>query len=54
MMKSIIRQLYWETITELEKIKKGELRLSERIAYEKAIVKLDVIKKLLETLPETN
>ena len=46
-MKNVINDLYWETLTELNKIKKGKLLLSERLAIESAFVKLDAIKKIL-------
>lgn len=50
-MKQVINDLYRETLWELEKIKKGKLLLSERVALEKAVVKLDAIKKLLNASP---
>lgn len=46
-MKQLIFDIYWETINELEKIHKSKLLLSERIALERAIVKLESIKKIL-------
>lgn len=46
-MKQLIIDLYWEVNGELEKIKKSNLSITERIAYETAITKLEVIKKIL-------
>lgn len=46
-MKQIINELYWDALRDLEKIHKSKLLLSERVALEKAIVKLESIKKIL-------
>lgn len=46
-MKQVINELYWEAIRDLEKIQRSKLLLSERIALEKALVKLDALKKLI-------
>lgn len=49
-MKQLLNNLYWESVTELDKIRKQKLLLSERIALEKAKVKLEMIKKLLDNV----
>jgi len=46
-MRQVIYDLYWESVRELEQIKKSKLLLSERVALEKALIKLDAIKKIL-------
>lgn len=46
-MKNLIHELYREAYYELEKIKRSELKLSERIALEKALVKLEDMKKVM-------
>lgn len=47
-MKQVITNLYWEAIRELEKMHKTKMLLSDRIAFEKALVQLDAIKKILD------
>jgi len=51
-MKEIMKQLYWEALNDLDKIKKSRLMLSERIGLEKAIVKMELIKRLLDKIEE--
>lgn len=46
-MKQLLTDFYWEAMRELEKIQKGKLKISERVALEKAIVHLEAIKKTL-------
>lgn len=46
-MKQLLNDLYWESIQEMEKIKKSKLSLSERIALERAVTKLETMKKIL-------
>jgi hypothetical protein len=46
-MKQVIHDIYWEVTVELEKIQKRKLLLSERVALEKALAKLDSIKKII-------
>lgn len=48
-MKYIINDLYREAQNEMDKIKKSKLSISERVALEIAITKLDAIKKLLNS-----
>lgn len=48
-MKQIINELYWEVMSELEKLHKSKMLLSERLAYEILVVKLETIKKLLNS-----
>lgn len=47
-MKQVIISLYWDAVSDLDKIKRSTLRLSDRLALEKAIVRLEAIKKLLD------
>lgn len=46
-MKYLINDLYFESIRELEKLPKSRFLISERVALEKALAKLDAIKKIL-------
>lgn len=46
-MKQIIKDLYWETRKELQKIQKSKMSLSDRIAYERALERLDFINRLI-------
>jgi hypothetical protein len=46
-MKQVMNDLYWEALREIEKIHKGKLLLSERVALEKAMTKLDAMRKIL-------
>ena len=46
-MKKVIQDLYWEAMRDLEKIHRKKMLLSERIALESALTKLDAIKKLI-------
>jgi len=46
-MKQVIFDTYWELLRDLDKIHKSKLMISERIALEKALVKLESIKKIL-------
>ena len=46
-MRQLINDMYWDAIRDLEKIHKSRLLLSERVALEKAIVKLESIKRIL-------
>ena len=46
-MRGLVNELYWEVLNDLDKIHKSKLLLSERVALEKAIVKLEAIKKII-------
>lgn len=46
-MRQVISDLYYEALRELENIKKTKLLISERIALEKAVTKLEAMKKVL-------
>lgn len=46
-MKQIIKDLHWEAKRELDKMKKTTMSLADRIAYERALEKLDLMTKLL-------
>jgi len=48
-MKYVINDLYREAISELDKIKRSKLHLAERVALEKALAKLDAIRKILNS-----
>lgn len=48
-MKSIIHHFYYESMRDLEKIQKSKLRIAERVALEKAIVRLEDLKRLLDS-----
>lgn len=47
-MKQVIRELYWAAISDLDQIKKTKLNISERIALEKALARLDAIRRMLD------
>lgn len=46
-MKYVINDLYAEAMWQLDQIKRSKLHLAERVALEKALAKLDAIKKIL-------
>lgn len=54
-MKQLLNDLYWKVLEDMEKLKKSEMRLSERLAYERAVTHLNQIKAILNittvTLP---
>ncbi len=49
-MEYAIKQLYWNTKNELNKMKKGNMKMADRIAWEKAITNLEAIKVLIDRL----
>lgn len=46
-MKQIIKNLYWDAQRELNKMQKSKMSLSDRVAYEKALEKLELALTLL-------
>lgn len=46
-MKQIIKDLYWEARKELLNMKKTGMSLADRIAYEKALVHLEMMQRLI-------
>lgn len=46
-MKYVIVDLYNEAVRALDDIKRSKLHLSERVALEKALAKLDAMKKII-------
>lgn len=47
-MKNLIDTLYWEANRSLESMHKSDMTLTERIKYEKALVQLDIMKRILD------
>ena len=47
-MKQLINQLYYYAKTDLEKMKKSNMTLCERIKYEKALTNLEAMKKVID------
>ncbi len=46
-MKSVINSLYYSAWNNLASMKKSEMKLSERIKYEKALTQLDAMKQII-------
>lgn len=46
-MKQLLIDLYWDSVSEMDKIKKNNLSLSDRIALETAKTKMEMAKKIL-------
>lgn len=46
-MKNLLNDLYWEVMAEVEKLHKSKMILSDRLAYERLVAKLETMKKLL-------
>lgn len=47
-MKQIIKDIYWEARKELMKMQKSKMSLADRIAYEKALEKMEFIRTLID------
>jgi len=47
-MKHVINNLYYEALRDLQQMKLSEMKLSERIKYERALIRLDALKKILD------
>ncbi len=48
-MKQILHNLYWQGMDELRRMKKAKMSLADRISYEKAIVYMETLKKLIDS-----
>lgn len=47
-MKQIIKNLHWDAKRQLERMQKSKMSLADRIAYEKALEKLELMTLLLD------
>lgn len=47
-MKEVINSLYYSAINSLESMRKSDMTLCERIKYEKALVQLNAVKRILD------
>ena len=47
-MKQLINNLFWDAERDFKSMRKSDMKLSERIKYEKAMLRLELMKQLMD------